>query len=313
MKAYGKEGEIIMAKSDVMVATKIKTSPGEKAFTVFNYTFFVLLCLLMLYPFWHVFMLSFSSMEASLRGGVFLYPKGFNLDTYASVFKNPMIYSGFATTLMVTVAGTVLGTLVTAMTAYPLSKSRLKGGKVIMFLVMFTMIFNAGMIPNYMLIKNIGLYDTRWALILPGLVSAYNCIIMKSFFMSIPESLEESARIDGANDARIFFSIIIPLSKATIATIALFMAVGYWNDFMSTVLYIQATDKWSLQAVLRNMLTNTQQAMQAAGVNVLAATNTNAETIKAGSIVIATLPILIVYPFVQKYFVKGVMIGGVKG
>ena len=169
------------------------------------------------------------------------------------------------------------------------------------------------MIPNYLLIRNLGLYDNRWALVLPMLVSAYNCIIMKSFFLSIPESLEESARIDGANDMRIFFSIILPLSKATIATILLFNAVMYWNDYFSTVLYIQATDKWSLQAVLRNMLTNTQQALQAAGVNVRAQSNTNAVTIKAASIVVATVPILVVYPFVQKYFVKGVMIGGVKG
>lgn len=292
---------------------KIKTSPAEKTFTVFNYLFFSVLCLVMLYPFWHVIMLSFSSLEASLKGGVFLYPKGFNLDTYQSVFKNPLIYSGFATTIMVTLAGTVLGTLLTAMTAYPLSKSRLRGSKVMMILVLFTMIFAAGMIPSFLVIQTLGLMDNRLALILPGLVSAYNCIIMKSFFLSIPESLEESARIDGANDVRIFFSIIIPLSKATIATIALFMAVGYWNDYFSTVLYIRSADKWALQQVLRNMLTNTQQAMQQAGVNVMMQTNTNAETIKAGTIVISTVPILIVYPFVQKYFVKGVMIGGVKG
>lgn len=303
-----------MTKKDLSAkGTKIKTSPGERIFTVFNYCFFILLCLLMVYPFWHVLMQSFSSMEAALRGGVFLYPKDFNLDTYISVFKNPRIYSGFATTLMVTIVGSAVGTLVTAMTAYPLSKSRLRGGKIIMVLVLFTMIFNAGMIPNYLLIKNLGLYDNRWALVLPLMVSAYNCIIMKSFFLSIPESLEESARIDGANDLHIFFKIILPLSKATIATILLFNAVMYWNDYFSTVLYIQSTDKWSLQAVLRDMLTNTQQAMQAAGVNVRAQSNTNAITIKAASIVVATVPILIVYPFVQKYFVKGVMIGGVKG
>jgi putative aldouronate transport system permease protein len=252
-------------------------------------------------------------MAQALKGGIFLWPRGFNLDTYRSVFKNPDIYTGFSTTLFVTAVGTVLGTLLTAMTAYPLSKSRLRGGKVLMLLVLFTMIFNAGMIPNYLLIRNLNLYDSRWALILPLLLSAYNCIIMKTFFLSIPDSLEESARIDGANDIRIFFSIIIPLSKATIASIALFTAVMYWNDYFSTVLYIKETDKWSLQAVLRNMLTNTQQAMQSAGVNVRAQTNTNAETIKAASIVVATVPILVVYPFAQKYFVKGVMIGGVKG
>ena len=292
---------------------RIQSSPGERVFTVFNYIFFTVLCLLMLYPFWHVMMLSFSTMAEALKGGIFLWPKGFNLDTYRSVFKNPDIYTGFGTTLFVTVVGTVLGTLLTAMTAYPLSKSRLRGGKVLMLLILFTMIFNAGMSPNYLLIRNLNLYDSRWALILPLLLSAYNCIIMKTFFLSIPDSLEESARIDGANDIRIFFSIIIPLSKATIASIALFTAVMYWNDYFSTVLYIKETDKWSLQAVLRNMLTNTQQAMQSAGVNVRAQTNTNAETIKAASIVVATVPILVVYPFAQKYFVKGVMIGGVKG
>lgn len=292
---------------------KIKTSTGEKIFTVFNYAFIALLCLIMLYPFWHVVMQSFSSMEETLKGGVFLYPKGFNLDTYRSVFNNPQVYTGFATSIMVTVIGTVLGTLLTAMTAYPLSKSRLRGGKVLMVIVLITMIFAGGMIPSFLLIQELGLMDNRLALILPALVSAYNCIIMKNFFLSIPESLEESARIDGANDIRIFFSIIVPLSKATIATIALFMAVAYWNDYFSTVLYIRSSDKWALQAVLRNMLTNTQQAMAQAGVNVINTSNTNSETIKAGTIVISTVPILVVYPFVQKYFVTGVMIGGVKG
>lgn len=292
---------------------KIKTSTGEKIFTVFNYAFIALLCLIMLYPFWHVVMQSFSSMEETLKGGVFLYPKGFNLDTYRSVFNNPQVYTGFATSIMVTIVGTVFGTLLTAMTAYPLSKSRLRGGKVLMVIVLITMIFSAGMIPSFLLIQELGLIDNRLSLILPALVSAYNCIIMKNFFMSIPDSLEESARIDGANDVRIFFSIIVPLSKATIATIALFMAVAYWNDYFSTVLYIRSTDKWALQAVLRNMLTNTQQAMAQAGVNVINTSNTNSETIKAGTIVISTVPILVVYPFVQKYFVTGVMIGGVKG
>lgn len=292
---------------------KIKTSPAEKAFTVFNYTFFTIVCLIMVYPFWHVLMQSLSSAEQALKGGVFLYPRDLNFDTYVSVFKNPQIPSGFMTTIFVTVVGATLGTLITAMTAYPLSKSRLRGGKFLMVLVLITMIFNAGMIPNYLLIRNLGLYDSRWALILPLLVSAYNCILMKNFFLSIPESIEESARIDGANDLRIFFSMILPLSKATIATILLFNAVMYWNDYFSSVIYIQSTDRWSLQAVLRFMLTNTQQAMQAAGVNVRVQQSTNAVTIKAASIIVTTVPILVVYPFVQKYFVKGVMIGGVKG
>lgn len=292
---------------------KIKTSKPEKIYAVFNYSFFILLCIVVLYPFWHVIMMSLSSVEATAKGGIFLWPKGFTLDTYIQVFKNSKIMTGYETTMLVTVLGTLLGTFFTATTAYPLSKSKLPFISTLLVLVLFTMLFNGGMIPNYLLIKNMGLINNRWALILPGLISAYNVIIMKSFFMTIPESLEESARIDGANDVTVFFKIVLPLSKATIATIALFTAVGYWNDYFSTVLYINDTGKWALQAVLRYMLTNTNQAMQAAGVSVVSATNVTAATIKAASVVVATVPILLVYPFAQKYFVKGVMIGGVKG
>lgn len=293
--------------------TKIKRSRAEIAFSVFNYIFFTLLCLVMVYPFWHVVMMSLSSVEATAKGGVFLWPKGFNLDTYTKVFKDASIWSGYFTTILVTVVGTVLGTLFTATTAYPLSQKHLPFSGTLLLLVLFTMLFSGGMIPGYLLMKNLKLIDNRWALILPGLVSAYNVIIMKSFFQSIPESLEESAKIDGATEVTIFWKIILPLSKATIATIALFTAVGYWNDYFSTVLYINTKERWALQAVLRYMLTNTNQAMQSAGVTVAAATNVTAATIKSASVVIATVPILCVYPFVQKYFVKGVMIGGVKG
>lgn len=292
---------------------RIKRSRGEKIFSVCNAIFFIILSIIMVYPFWHVIMMSLSSVEATTKGGVFLWPKGFNLDTYIQVFNNPQILTGYATTFFVTITGTILGTLFTATTAYPLSKKKLPFSNVMLMLVLFTMLFSGGMIPGYLLIKNLGLINNRWSLVLPGLISAYNVIIMKSFFMTIPESLEESAKIDGANDVTIFIKIILPLSKATIATIALFTAVGYWNDYFSTVLYINDTDKWALQAVLRYMLTNTNQAMQAAGINVVSSTNVTASTIKAASVVVATIPILVVYPFVQKYFVKGVMIGGVKG
>mgnify|MGYP001100743928 CR=1 FL=1 len=300
-------------KTKKIAGTTIKRGRGEVAFSVFNYVFFVLLCIIMVYPFWHVVMMSLSSVEATAKGGVFLWPKGFNLDTYIKVFKDPSIWSGYFTTVMVTLAGTFLGTLFTATTAYPLSKKDLPFGKTMLFLVLFTMLFSGGMIPGYLLMKNLNLIDNRLSLVLPGLISAYNVIIMKSFFQSIPESLEESAKIDGATEVTIFWKIVLPLSKATVATIALFTAVGYWNDYFSTVLYINTKERWALQAVLRYMLTNTNQAMQSAGVTVAAATNVTAATIKAASVVVATVPILCVYPFVQKYFVKGVMIGGVKG
>ncbi len=291
----------------------IKRGKPEIAFSIFNYIFFTLLCIVMVYPFWHVIMMSLSSVEATAKGGVFLWPKGFNLETYAKVFNDPSIWSGYFTTILVTLSGTLFGTLFTATTAYPLSKKYLPFSKTMLLLVLFTMLFSGGMIPGYLLMKNLGLIDNRLSLILPGLVSAYNVIIMKSFFQSLPESLEESAKIDGATEVTVFWKIILPLSKATIATIALFTAVGYWNDYFSTVLYINSKERWALQAVLRYMLTNTNQAMQSAGVSVAAATNVTAATIKSASVVVATVPILCVYPFVQKYFVKGVMIGGVKG
>jgi putative aldouronate transport system permease protein len=291
----------------------IRRSNGETVFAAFNYLFFFMLSVMMLYPFWHVIMMSFSSVEATAKGGIFLWPKGFNLDTYEAVFKNPQIWTGYGTTLMVTITGTCFGTLFTATTAYALSKKHLPFGSVLMFLVLFTMLFSGGMIPGYLLIKNLGLIDNRLALILPGLINAYNVIIMKSFFLSIPESLEESAMIDGANEALVFARIILPLSKATLATIALFMAVGYWNDYFSSVIYINSGNKWALQAVLRFMLTQTQQALAQAGVSVFSVSSMTAGSIKAASVVVATVPILIVYPFLQKYFVKGVMIGGVKG
>ncbi len=291
----------------------IKRGKPEIAFSIFNYIFFTLLCIVMVYPFWHVIMMSLSSVEATAKGGVFLWPKGFNLETYAKVFNDPSIWSGYFTTILVTLSGTFFGTLFTATTAYPLSKKYLPFSKAMLLLVLFTMLFSGGMIPGYLLMKNLGLIDNRLSLIPPGLVSAYNVIIMKSFFQSLPESLEESAKIDGATEVTVFWKIILPLSKATIATIALFTAVGYWNDYFSTVLYINTKERWALQAVLRYMLTNTNQAMQSAVVSVAAATNVTAATIKSASVVVATVPILCVYPFVQKYFVKGVMIGGVKG
>lgn len=292
---------------------RIQTSPMERAFTIFNYLFFAIVALLMILPFWHVIMVSFSGVNEAQRGGLFLYPKSWNLNTYNTVFRNPMIYTGFATTLMVTVSGTLIGVMVSALLAYALSKRHLRGGKLLMVLVLFTMVFNGGMIPNYMLIKSLGLIDNRLALVLPGLISAYNVIIMKSYFETIPDAYDESAKIDGANDLMIFFRIILPLSGAMLATVALFIAVGYWNDYFSSVLYINSTSKWSLQAVLRNMLTNTAGAMAQAGVTVNVVQTISATTVKAGSIVVATVPILIVYPFLQKYFVKGVQIGGVKG
>ena len=300
-------------KSSVSSFRKIKQSPGQIAFTTINYAFFVLLSLMMLYPFWHQVMMSLSGVHAAAAGGIFLWPKDFTLSTYQSVLKNRGILSGFRVSLVVTGTATVIGTLITTMIAYPLSKIKLRGNAVFMFLVVFTMLFNGGMIPNYMLIRSLGLLDNLWALILPNLVGAFNIIIMRSFFAGLPASLEESAKIDGANDLYILFGIIVPLSMATIATIALFTAVGYWNDYFSTILYITSKSKWSMQAELRNLLMNTTQAMRDSGVEVTSNIEITENTVRAASIVVTTTPILIIYPFLQRFFVKGVMVGSIKG
>ena len=300
-------------KNDVSAHRKIKQSTGEKIFSICNYIFFFLLAVAMIYPLWHQLTMSLSSVHKAAAGGLFFWPKEFTLATYKTVLRNPNIISGFRVSVLVTATGTLLGTFISAMLAYPLSKLKLRGGSIFMFAILFTMLFNGGMIPNYMLIRDLGMFDTHWAQILPPLCSAFNIIIMRNFFMSIPASLEESARIDGANDVYIFFRIIIPLSKATIATIALFTAVTYWNDFMSTIIYINTKTKWSMQAELRYLINSTIQALSTTGLEVTADTAVSENTIKAGSIVVTVMPILIVYPFLQKYFVKGVMVGSVKG
>lgn len=323
-KVFGEKGEGIFVDNDIIEINEdsgeiiksskhIKQTSSEKIFTIANYVLFAFVSIIMIYPFWHVLMYSFSEVKLAASGGLFLLPRGFTLDTYKSVFASPTIWSGFRVSVFVTVIGTVAGTFLTALTAYPLSKSSLRFGGFFLFLVFFTMLFNGGTVPNYLLIKRLNLTDNVWALILPGLVSAYNVIVMKSFFQNLPDSLEESAKIDGANDLVIFFRIILPLSKAVLATIALFIAVVYWNDFFSTVLYITTKSKWSIQAVLRDMLTNTQQAMKDAGVDVNQATKFSSETIKSATVIIATVPILAIYPFLQKHFVRGVMLGAVKG
>jgi len=285
----------------------------SNAFDIFNIFFMIILIILMVYPFWHIVMYSISDVRLAMRGGLFLWPRGFSLETYRVVLKNPAVLSGFRVSVIVTVIGTAFATFFTATTAYPLSKKRMRGRTFFSLYVLFTMLFNGGMIPTYLLVRSLGLVDTLWALILPNAIHAWNIFVMRNFFATIPESLEESARIDGASDLLIFFKIILPLSKAVLATIGLFLAVGYWNDFFSTILYIQSRNKWALQAVLREIVTNTETAMSRHGISAIHQQNITTQSVIMANIVIVTVPIILVYPFVQKYFVKGVMIGSVKG
>ncbi|WP_088104079.1 carbohydrate ABC transporter permease [Halalkalibacter urbisdiaboli] len=288
-------------------------SRGEKIFLYCNYFFMCLLIIIMLFPFWYLVMGSLSDAKLAAGGGLFLLPAGFSLDAYKAILQNGSFLSSFKTTVIVTVAGTLFGTFFTATTAYAISKKRLRGAGFVSFLILFTMLFNGGLIPNYLLIKELGMMNTLWALILPNMINAFNIFVMRSFFKGIPEELEEAAKIDGANDLFIFFRIILPLSKPVLATIGLFIAVFYWNDFFSTILYITDKDKWQLQAVLRDMISNTAQMMKATGTGMGAQQSISEFTVRMASIVVATLPILVVYPFLQKYFAKGAMIGSIKG
>jgi putative aldouronate transport system permease protein len=288
----------------------------RKKFDLFNLAnglFFIVLLLLMLYPFWYIIMYSLSDPAKAGLGGAFLVPRGFTLDSYKTVLRNKSILTGFRTSTLVTLLGTGFGVLIGSMISYSLSKTRLRGGTFILFLIFFTMLFHGGMIPNYLLVKYLGLLNTYAALILPLLISPFHIFIMKNFFKSIPDSVEESAKMDGANDLLIFFRLILPLSKAVIATITLFVAVRYWNDFFSTVLYITSKGKWSLQAVLRDIITAPEAAARSQSSDVLGSVRVTNKSLKMANILITTLPILLVYPFLQKHFVKGVMIGSIKG
>ncbi|WP_063847739.1 carbohydrate ABC transporter permease [Bacillus sp. FJAT-28004] len=291
----------------------IGMSKGERLFQFFNVGFMIVLIILMIYPFWYIFMSSLSDYKLAAGGGFFLLPAGFSLDAYKAVLQNVSILSGFKVTIITTLAGVILGTFFTATTAYAISKKRLRGRMLFSFLILFTMLFNGGMVPAYMLIKQMGMIDTYGALILPNLINAWNIFVMVSFFRGMSEEMEEAAKIDGANDLTVFFRIILPLSKAVLATIGLFIAVMYWNDYFSTVLYIYDKNMWQLQMVLRDLITNTSMAMKNTGLQIGFQANVSEFTVRMATIIVATTPILVVYPFLQKHFVKGVMIGSLKG
>jgi putative aldouronate transport system permease protein len=297
----------------------MKASPGERVFYGINYVFLTLIALGCLYPFLYIIATSFSSSRAVNSGEVFLWPVEFNLEAYKQLLLDGQIFISMRNTVLLTVVGTFLCMLSTVLSAYSLSKKRLRGRGVVMGLIVFTMMFGGGMIPNFLLIRNLHLMDNYWALWLSGLQSTYNMIVLRTFFQGIPESLEEAAMIDGAGDPYILFRIVLPLSGAALATITLFYAVGWWNSYFAPMMYISSTLKFPLMVKLKAMLdtaqmltVQTQMGLGGEG-GLVQQTMIAAETYKAATILISVLPIMCVYPFLQKYFVKGVMIGSVKG
>jgi len=290
-----------------------KRSKGEKIFAIFNGIILTSLVIVTLYPVLYVLFASFSDpVELYRSGKLLLKPAGFNLSSYKVVFNNPDIWTGYANTIFYTVVGTTCSVLATVLAAYCLSRRDLPGKNIIVFGMMFTMYFSGGMIPNFIVVKTLGLLDTRAAMILPGLISTYNFIIVLTYFKGLPESLEEAAIIDGAGEWTVLFKILLPLSKPVVSVIALYYLVGIWNNFMSALLYISSPEKYPLQLVLREILFMGQMDQGVAQQTDSSAEAVN-ETTKYAVMVVSTVPVLCVYPFIQRYFVKGVMIGAVKG
>lgn len=293
---------------------KIKKSAGEIAFNILNVAVMLVMIIITLYPFIFVLMSSLSnSTQLMSHTGLLLKPLGFTAEAYKMVFRNPNILSGFGNTFFIVIVGTVVNLTVTCLGAYVLSRKGVPWTRPIMLAIVFTMFFSGGLIPSYLLVNNwLGLGDSLAAVIIPGAISTWNLIILRTSFGALPDGLIESARIDGAQDFTILFRIVIPLSMPVIAVMILFYSVGHWNSWFSAMIYLRDRSLFPLQLILREILIqNSTQFMSsdAAAGDVEAV----GESIKYATIMIATLPILVVYPFLQKYFVKGVMIGSIKG
>jgi len=289
-----------------------KKSFGESVFDVLNHLFMFVMIVVAIYPLIYCLFASISSpYEIIKHTGMLFYPLGFSLKSYEMVFRNPMILLGYSNTFIYLVGGTVLNLLMTSLGAYFLSRKGILLKNLIMFIIVFTMFFSGGLIPLYLLVRNLGLTDTRFALILPVAVNTYNLIVMRTSFMGIPDSMEESARIDGANDFTILFKIILPLSKAVTAVMVLFYGAYHWNAWFYAMIYLRDRELYPLQTILREILisnSSEQMMTNVSGVDI----EPVGITIKFATVIVATVPILAFYPFLQKYFVKGVMIGALK-
>lgn len=294
---------------------KIKLSLNDKIFGIFNYVGLLLVLLLVLYPLIYVFSASFSDPLAVQSGKMWLFPVGFNLRGYEVVFKHPDIMRGFVNAIILTIMGTIVSVTVTILAAYPLSRKSLYGKKVITFFFAFTMLFGGGLIPSFLLINSLNLYNTYWALILPGAVGVYNMIVARTFFQtSIPEDLYEAGQLDGCDEFKYLFKIVLPLSAPIIAVLCMFNAIGYWNAYFGPMIYLQDKELLPLQIILKNILvSNSFDSNMMANVDVMEKQKGLQELIKYSVIVVSSVPMLIIYPFVQKHFVKGVMIGAIKG
>ncbi|MCI8520456.1 MAG: carbohydrate ABC transporter permease [Clostridia bacterium] len=293
-------------------------SISSKVLDVIIYVSLILLLIVTLYPIIYIFSVSVSSTTAYESGRVFFLPVEFNLEAYKVIMKAGTIPRSFINSVIYTVVYTVVSLFMTTTMAYPLSRSKDRVAFKGFFskIVIFTMFFNAGIIPNYLVVKGLGLMDSMWALVLPTAISTYNLVVMRSFFEGIPIDLEEAAFIDGANELTIFWRIMLPLSKAALATVGLFYGVSMWNQWFNAMLYLQSDTKFPLQLIIRQIIMQNQMAAELAAMgdtSMMTAQTTNSVSLKYATLFLSILPMLAVYPFIQKYFVKGVMVGSVKG
>ena len=297
-----------------MFEMKIKRSKAEPAFNIFNIILMFVLMVVTLYPLLYVLFASLSDASKLMQhSGLLFKPLGLNLSSYKIVIQDRQILSGYMNTIIVVVAGVLISMVLTILGAYTLSRKNLYWGKMISMIVIIPMFFSGGLIPFYLLVKNLGMLDSLWALILPTALSTYNMMIMRTALAGVPKALEEAAEIDGANPLVVLFRILIPLTIPTIAVLILYYAVANWNSWFNAMLFLpKAKEKWPLQLVLRNLLIQNQTDDLTSGV-AAADKFSVSETIKYATIIVSTLPILCLYPFLQKYFLKGVMVGSVKG
>ncbi|QJD85421.1 carbohydrate ABC transporter permease [Cohnella herbarum] len=293
----------------------IRESGSDRAFTIVNYVVLSIVLIAVLYPLVYVVSASFSSSYAVLSGKVWLWPVDPSLDGYKAVFKNKNILTGFQNTVLYTLAGTLLNVIMTILAAYPMSRGDFRGRHGFMLIFVFTMMFSGGLIPTYFVVKDLHMIDTVWAMLVPTALSVWNVIIMRTYFQTtIPHELLEASQLDGCNDFRFLLRIVIPLSGPIIAVIALFYAVGHWNQYFNAMIYLKDPHLYPLQLILRDILVQNEVKIDMLGdVKSAAARQGLRELLKYSLIVVSSVPLLLIYPFVQKFFVKGVMIGSIKG
>lgn len=297
-----------------MYTNKLNQTRSDKLFNIFNTLFLVFCTLAVIYPLIYIVSASFSSTQAVTSGRVWLWPVDISLEGYKAVFNYHRIWTGYGNSIFYTVLGTFINVILTILAAYPLSRKDFYGRNFFMFLFTFTMLFTGGLIPTYLVVNKLGLINTRWAMVLPNAIMVWNVIITRTYFQStIPDEMLEAAKIDGCSDFKFVTSVVLPLSKPIIAVITLFYAVMHWNAFFNALIYLKDQELHPLQMVLREILVQNEIDMLNMDVETASKLEGLVDLLKYAVIIVASVPVLMIYPFVQKYFVKGVMIGAIKG